>query len=369
VVHSEMPLPRINLFCDPFGITGYQVHATEMLRAMLLEGWDVGCIPLAPFAATAMDSHLYDAIMRATVPRAGCFGIKISWPMPHLVNGFSGKARVFFTLSEVDRLPPSSVDALNTVDEVWTASEWGRAVFVESGVKKPVRVVPEGFDPSLFRPTDKARGENERFRFFVVGKFEERKNYRGLLRAYADEFRSWEKVELLVHCGGDNSITRAKDLIRTMHFKCETPPIRFSQPVASRTAMAALFQSADAFVLPTRGEGFAVHRLEAMDSGPPVTTAGLDSLMEYAVKDTAMLLNYELVPAEDPGIRKFDEFFKWGRWAEPDVNQLRRSMRFLYESREEGKRMGERASRHILKNWTWSHALRKMRKILEELSG
>jgi len=123
--------------------------------------------------------------------------------------------------------------------------------------------------------------------------------------------------------------------------------------------MAALYRASDAFVLATRGEGWGLPLLEAMACGLPVITTGIGPIREYATDQTALLLDYELVPARDSQDSTFDHAFRWGRWAEPDVLQLRRFMRWLYEHRGEGRELGRRAAQEARLGWTWRHAVAK----------
>jgi glycosyltransferase involved in cell wall biosynthesis len=344
---------KLNFFFNPGRIEGYVTHGVEMLRAMNAEAWDVACIPDFFFEGMCTDAAVRAALDRALQPRGCCAGIKLNLALPYRVSTFSGNPRIFYTVCEVDRLPPDWVEALNGVDHVWTASEWGRQVFLESGVQKPIYVVPEGVDPLVFHPSAcRSFPERQIYRFLAVGKLEERKNYAALFRAYCEEFGPDEPVELLVHFGHPAD---PYQFLFDLNLGLRHPAIRFSKAVATPAEMAAIYAGADAFVLPTRGEGWGLPIIEAMACGLPVITTGIGPVLEYATNRTALLLDYDLVGAHDP---VYGDIVKWGRWAEPSLKQLRQFMRRLFENPEEGREMGFRASSEVRSNWTWSHAVR-----------
>ena len=69
------------------------------------------------------------------------------------------------------------------MDEVWTASQWGKEVMVHNGLKaEKVEVVPEGVDPDIYYPNPKKKDQST-FTFLSVGKWEARKGQIELCRA------------------------------------------------------------------------------------------------------------------------------------------------------------------------------------------
>ncbi len=86
------------------------------------------------------------------------------------------------------------------MDEVWTPSEWGRQILIDSGLEETkLRVVPEGVDPTVFRPISRAGLPDRPFRFLSVGTWEPRKGHEMMLRAWAKAFAPEDSVELVLH--------------------------------------------------------------------------------------------------------------------------------------------------------------------------
>lgn len=349
-------VPAINLFCNPFGNSGYAVHARSLLGEFYRAGIDIACFATAAYAGQEPEEYILQPILSSLSPRQDCIGVKLDVPEPPRVATFSGKRRIFYTVFETDRIPARWVGALNTVDEVWTTSEWGRGVFHNCGVTTPVQVVPEGVDTNEFYPPDRPQPSSGTFRFLAVAKFEARKNFEGLFRAFARAFRPSEAVELLVHCG--HRFSEAQNPFRLLVDLNVGPhaPIRFSEPCGTTRDMLRLYHSADVFVLPTRGEGWGLPIIEAMACGLPVITTGIGPVTEYANDQTALLLDYRLIPAVGSNV---EEVFSGSRWAEPDEEQLIEYMRWSYEHPDKGRLVGMRAAAEIRSKWTWRRAAEK----------
>ena len=101
------------------------------------------------------------------------------------------KRRIGFTMLEVNGFPAEWVRQANAMDEVWTPTEFNRQGLIDSGVTKPVHVVPLGIDPDHFNP-DIRRIENPRGDFVFLSIFEwgERKYPELMLKVFNQVFRS-----------------------------------------------------------------------------------------------------------------------------------------------------------------------------------
>ena len=64
----------------------------------------------------------------------------------------SGTYKIGFTMLEIDGLPREWVRQANVMDEVWVPSRFNAGTFRESGVTRPIHVVPLGVDPDHFSP-------------------------------------------------------------------------------------------------------------------------------------------------------------------------------------------------------------------------
>jgi predicted secreted protein len=99
---------------------------------------------------------------------------------------------------------------LSYVDEIWTPTQWGREIFRNHGVNLPIIVIPESTNCDIFKPNNPYKNENgeieklfpkethDLFTFFSVFKWEDRKNWQILIKAFHEEFSQKENVALVL---------------------------------------------------------------------------------------------------------------------------------------------------------------------------
>ena len=169
---------RVNIFGPCHDASGWAHHTRYFSAALaqfadvLLSPWDVPPSSVAPYNPWA------DADV----------GIGIG-PIEQMVD-IVGRHRVGFVVWETTVLPERKRRILQTLDEVWVPSAWGRDILLDNGLPADrVYTVPEGVDPDVFRPEDSEPEDTSRpFRFLAVGKWEARKGTADLALAFAREF-------------------------------------------------------------------------------------------------------------------------------------------------------------------------------------
>jgi glycosyltransferase involved in cell wall biosynthesis len=328
----------IRLVCDYHGTGGWACHGRGFADALARHA-----------AVEIVDSS------RPPPARAPSIAIAVG-PMEEALR-LDGGVRILYTAWETTRVPPRNIAWLQTVDEVWIPSPWGRLVLVDSGLDAArVRVVPEGVDPERFFPAATgARVEDARFRFLCVGKLEPRKGIADLVTAFGEEFRPDEPVELYLHCF--NPYEPGRDLAAAVAALAPSvhAPIHVG-PARSPAELLALYQSSDAFVLPTRGEGWGLPIVEAMACALPVIVTGHGAVVSYADDEVAYLIDVRAMI--DVGETAGYPPGPLGQWAQPDRAHLRALMRHVFEHPDEARRRGAAARAAMQARWTWDHAAR-----------
>ena len=120
--------------------------------------------------------------------------------------------------------------------------------------------------------------------------------------------------------------------------------------VKTHQAFAALYTACDAFVAPSRAEGWGLPISEAMACGLPVIVTGYSGPTEF-IGPYARRIDHRLVPIKMPYFERADGDL--GLWAEPDWSHLRHLMREMMSDPAAARELGLAGSRHIRDRFSW----------------
>lgn len=350
-IAGPVPFDTLGLWANVSGGAGLDVHAREFYRALVAEGARV---------VLAGDSSGNGPADRRVFSHGLVMGLPLFWDPARL----RAKRRIGYLVYEGEQLPGSFTARLRLLDRIWTASSFGRDVLVASGLRFPVDVVPGGVDPDVFFPGP-PRAPDGPWVVTAIGKPEGRKNYEALVAGYRQAFSAADDVVLKILATGHEPGRPLLERLVAGSAGPRAARIELVPPLPDRRAVAELLRRSDVFALPTHGEGWGLPILEAMACGCCVITTGWSAPRDYVTADTGILLAATLVPARCPF---FGSFFRHTRWAEPDRDQLVHSLRWTYEHRAEARAMGARAAGAVRARWTWAHAARRAREVLETLT-
>lgn len=277
------------------------------------------------------------------------------------------RAHVARTCYETDRLPPQWVAALRGMDAVLVPSRHNLEVFVASGLPPDrVRLVREGIDTARFRPGAPPLplpGEAE-FTFLSCFTWQDRKGWDVLLTAFLTAFRRGDGVRLVIHAQPyyhppDAIRHQVEDLVRRLGLDPEAvPPVLLLLDPLPDAAMPSLYAACDAFVLPSRGEGWGRPYAEAMACGKPVIATAWGGHLDFLHDGNGYLVEVEgLVPVPE----SVDvPHFRGQRWAQPSVEHLRQVLRRVVERPDEAAARAARARAEIAAGWDVARAVQDL---------
>ncbi|GJQ08703.1 hypothetical protein GpartN1_g1541.t1 [Galdieria partita] len=297
------------------------------------------------------------------------------WISPLKECGLCKKAKIKVgrAMFETTGVPQEWVKLLNsTVDEIWVPSQFHKKTFSNNGVvKEKIRVVPQPIDHESFGTLPIQQRASllgncaNRFVFLSIFKWEVRKGVDILLKAYMQEFSAEDNVCLLLLTRG-RGLSANEIKQRVMKFLSKNninssnlPQLEVFEPnKKDMLNLASLYVSVDAFVLPTRGEGWGRPIMEAMACGTPVIATNWSGQTEYLNEKTGFPIPVEQVVtyAEGPGFAELyrDELvisaasFKNQLWAKPSEQKFRSLMRWVFKNPSIAKKVALRGRKEIL---------------------
>lgn len=277
----------------------------------------------------------------------------------HGTNNFknSGDYKIAFSTTEVDGIPGNWVKCFNEMDEIWATSHFAKKAFVKSGVVKPVHVIHEGVDPDLFHPgiAPFANPPKEKFKFFTNFAWGKRKGVDVLFEAFRKEFSDKEDVCLMVKVLKSFVGHKIQDELKLVYDRKGAAKVYVYDIEVQKYELGRLYNMADVFLWPSRGEGFGLPPLEALACGMPVIASNYSSHLEFLKKDGKPLPGVILLDGKVEPYEKGDSiYYQDFNWFNPSVADLRKKMRYAFENYKKLKEQALETSQYIRREWAWS---------------
>lgn len=355
----------INYVAPLFDHSGYARAAREYFLALKDRGVPVVA---SPVSFDKMEPQLGEKsqAIRSTVNSSTPCNINIMHLTPEHYPLYKrdGGLNVGITIWETSRIPDKWVEDINSsVVLVIVPCEWNREVFIDSGVKKPIELVPYGLDPREFTSTTPLAidGINESdFVFFSVFQWTERKNPYGLIRSYYNAFYDVQDVALVLktyRSSTDASETAAvvqmcRNLKKEFNYNLDKlPKLLLITEILSDEDIVRLNYRGDCYVSSARSEGWGLGMFNAMAAGKPAISPGGTGNEVFMTRENSYLTGYTWTPVFGmPHIPWYD-----GRqlWLEPDLQDLINTMRHVYHHRDEAQVKGLLAKKYLEENFNF----------------
>jgi glycosyltransferase involved in cell wall biosynthesis len=295
--------------------------------------------------------------------------------------------RIVRNFWETDRYPPHVADRLRSADEIWLSCTHNADALVRSGVKREkIRIIPVALDAAAYGPHGRPLewANPSLFTFLSCFDVTLRKGWDVLLRAFLEEFGPDDDAGLLLNVHSSQDLDRAflarhlerwakrfagpKWLDDEGEWRTGASPIRCIPRELNTIEMPCYYQSGDAYVMASRGEGWAIPAMEAMASGLPIIATAWGGHMDYMSDENAFLVPYRLTPVSAEACHETMTYFGQ-MWAEPDLAALRRQMRLVREDADLARRRADAGRELILREYSREAVNAKVIERLREVSS
>jgi len=294
--------------------------------------------------------------------------ISISHSPPNLFKK-QGVRSLGYTYMETTQMVSTYVDSCNEMDGIWAASRHNVHFMKKSGVKVPVKLVRQGININNKNLNSSQQGP---FIFLSIFQWAPRKGYDLLIRAFFEEFTNEDDVCLVIKTSkigfGKNLypivLAEIEKIKLSVDIPQKAPSVQVITDILSQAQMNQLFEKSHAFVLPSRGEGIGLPYLEAGSYGLPVIATGWGGHTDFLNQENSYLINYKEVPIPEKWYTGYYNKGQW--WAEPDVYDLKKKMRNVYENYQEALQKGQLLKKEIELNYSWEKSAEDVLRALGE---
>ncbi len=276
---------------------------------------------------------------------------------PYSLLRMENQVRILYTMFESDKLPDDWRDYLEAADLILVPSKWCQGVFKKFGFD--AKVVPLGYDDKTFTYKERVNKREARkdFTFLHYNAFNLRKGFLEVLEAFTKAFDKTEPVKMVFKTN--------RTAMPFPFIQSEYPNIKVINAEYNDIELAELCHQSDAFVFPSRGEGFGITPLEAMATGLPTIVPNAHGISEYFNNDYMYEVNVEKTC---PGIYTRYKGQDVGKMVVCSADHLAQQMRYIYEHQDEAMAKGKAAAEYV-KQWTFANSARLLKEIIDEYMG
>lgn len=238
------------------------------------------------------------------------------------------------------------------MQEIWTPSQYCVDIFEENNLNKIIRKVPHGIDPELWKIEN--RYLTDKFIFFHVGGPTARKGGQRVVDAFLDLFDGNNDVMLILKSNEDTECRFYENGVDFKSAAAHPQIVSINYQVAVED-LVRLYNRSHCLVYPTNGEGFGLIPFQGIATGLPTIVTNATACADFAELSVPL----DSKPSKGVGIHL-------GDWVEPDADDLRDKMRYVYDNYNEVKEKTLESARLIHNTQTWHHVAAQVIDILGE---
>lgn len=378
---------RIRLVGEIFGISGYSSHCRQLFNSLIKnKNLDIKLdVPLPLDWVRFVNDDELNSIKK--LDRLDDITIGVTTPPYSRIISNNTKKYIQYVIWEGNKIPKYWIEYLfdSRVDQIWVASQhtkdainntfkdWLNDILkidnwevTNAEIMNKIKIVPHGINPEVFKPKDIKRDNT--FNFICNKGWKsnwDRGGTQYLIKAYLEEFINEDDVNLIVKInpayGIPNIDILMKDLLPQNKLKEKFPKIQFNIDNIPFDKLINFYNLGDVYCCTTRAEAFDLGSAEALACGLPIITTNYGGQIEHMNKDCALFVDYKLEEVKE------DVMYEGISWATPDIEDIKKKMRWCYENQGECKTMGKKGWEFINQNFTWDMSAKKAFDFLTEI--
>ncbi len=263
-------------------------------------------------------------------------------------NYFKGKYNIGVWAWELSEFPSKWIDAQKHFDEIWVLSN-----FVAQSLSKKLSIPVlritcpiEIDDAKLVENRSKFNIKEDVFVFLFIFDFLsvfERKNPLATIEAFTKAFPKNEKTLLVIKCINGKKFTKEFNMLKNA---CKKENVILLDEHLDKDDILCLIASCDCYVSLHRSEGLGLTMAEAMYAEKPVISTAYGGNNDFMNINNSFLVKYKLVELE----KDYGSYKKGNFWAEPDVEHAASLMKFVFENKDQVKKIAKQGSTFIKQN-------------------
>lgn len=298
---------------------------------MLKDKVTINCIPTQSMRASDAPTHIKQIIMSNLNNKPANVAILCDalWynnyhPMKHMPQS---PIKIAYSVFEATKIPEKWVEIINEkFDAVAVPDPFLVTVYKESGVRRPVFVLPHGLylDDFLNQPIKKRK--NKRFTFGMTGGFSPLKNHLMLVKAFAKEFGNSSQVKLIIHGRWGAGSPYYENLANVIK-AAKLTNVQLLNTKFNQTEMINFMKSLDCYVLLSKGEGFSITPREALALGIPCILSNNSAHKNICKTNLVRAVKARVAVPADYGIKEFGDC---GYFFDCKIRDVRTALRDVY---------------------------------------
>ena len=365
---------KINFIGTILGTSGYDNHCRQLVNALYELNSDIKLeIPLQPGWETLVNDGELNMITKEV--RKADVTIAVTQPQFWRLSMDNCDKFVGFCVWEGDKIPKYWLEYLmdERVSQIWVPSQHTKDAILKTAQQKfnsyvselecKIKIVPHGVDLTIFKPQEVKK---DKFTFICNkgwrGGWEDRGGVAYVLKAFCEEFNKDEPVQLILKL--NPSYINPQNIqveLDKLKLPTDRPEIKINCNNIPYRNLGSLYNQADVYVCAQRADAFNLPGLEAMGCGLPTIQTGYGGQTDYIDNgNNGWTFNYHLEEV------KGDITYEGIKWAVPNVDELKKIMRVMYNDKEGTKQKGEQAFIDV-GDWTWHNSAKKGLSFLREL--